>query len=335
MSSATKKINNTTTTTTTTTKTITWPTFAEAIINIQNMAVSYLPLGLAIASHVQLTNAVNHLTRTLELLIQSNILNNDNIMKSLTTIKTQPMPPPPPLSNELPSNRPPPPPPPPPPPLINGLPSNRPPPPPPPPPRNGTITGTTTVPTTLYEKSITDRDTAYIDTYNNEFIEGADLEYIDATKMTEVQRLKSTGLLSIETVVAIVNGQKNEANEIQRATEILQDRQKKIREESQKALAGSQRTQMLKQIIARAKQKKETYILKILEMFEAQQNSDSIRQIIQESNKTNKYKRFVRFYKDLTDSSNSPTELAKFQEKMDADTIKDVYQRLEATGYFQ
>jgi len=153
--------------------------------------------------------------------------------------------------------------------------------------------------------------------------------------MTEVQRLKSTGLLSIETVVAIVNGQKNEANEIQRATEILQDRQKKIREESQKALAGSQRTQMLKQIIARAKQKKETYILKILEMFEAQQNSDSIRQIIQESNKTNKYKRFVRFYKDLTDSSNSPTELAKFQEKMDADTIKDVYQRLEATGYFQ
>lgn len=292
---------------------------------------TYLPLGLAIASQVELSHTLKLLTKTLESLIKAhptinylpqnqNVIGDINITENATSAQSSRGPPPPPPPPPPPNNRQPQPP-----------QNNKIPPPPPPPPQSHIPKSTTDLPKTLYDKSITEKDIIFINSYNADLIEGDDPEFIDAMKMKEVERLKNTGLLSIETVVAIVNGQKDEAYELEIASQIIQDRQKKAKEELQKALKGNQDQALFEQIRARGQKIKESYILQILKMFEAQNDSEQLKTIRETTDNTNKYKRFVRFYKELT---NSPS-FAKFEERLDNETIKDVYHRLEAAGYFQ
>jgi len=281
---------------------------------------TYLPLGLAIASQVQLSHALRLLTKTLESLMKAHptinyLPQNQNVISDIKITEN---------ASSSPSTRNPPLPPPPP-------PSNRLPPPPPPPPQNHIRKSTTDLPKTLHDKSITERDMVFINSYNADLIEGVDSDYIDAMKMKRVQQLKNTGLLSIETVVAIVNGQKNEAYELEIASQIIKDREKMAKEELQKALKGNQEQALFEEIRARGQKIKEKYILQILEMFQAQKDSEQLKIIKEDPINDNKYKRFVRFYKMVT---NSPS-FANFEERLDNETIKDVYHRLEAAGYFQ
>ena len=66
------------------------------------------------------------------------------------------------------------------------------PPPPPSPPPPGLSPSIT-----LFPKTLNERDLEAIKTYNENFIEGEDPEYIDDAKMIEVRRLKETGLYNI------------------------------------------------------------------------------------------------------------------------------------------
>jgi hypothetical protein len=245
-----------------------------------------------------------------------------------TAARTSPPPPPvisvpttssefPPSISSLPALPPPPPPPPPP-----GL---LPPPPPPPPP------SVTAKVTTLFEKNITDRDEVFIDNYNENYIEGDDPEFIDKDKMEEVKRLKETGLLNIQTIIDIVNGKKNEADELQKANQILLDKDKKAKEAEQKKESEKKAGNLFGEIKAKAKKAYENNISKILTTFEGMKDSSDIKKVKDETKEINKLKRFTRVYKNVVKDKT----YNKFDVKEDEDTIKDVYDRLDKAGYFK
>lgn len=213
-----------------------------------------------------------------------------------------------------------PPPPPPPPPLALA-----PPPPPPPPPPSGASKIIT-----LFDKKVDDRDIAFIDKYNEDYIEGDDPQFIDKDKMIEIKRLKETGLFNIETIIDIINGKKNETDETKKANEIILDKQKKAKEEQQKKEIESKTGNIIGEIKAKAKKTYENNVSKILTSFEGYKDNQDIKKIKDDTNEKNKLKRFTKVYKEVVKDKT----YNKFDVKLDEDTIKDVYERLEKTGFF-
>ncbi len=88
---------------------------------------------------------------------------------------------------------------------------------------------------------------------------------------------------------------------------------------------------MLQEIKAKAQKKYDSNVSKILTTFEGMKDNSDIKKIKEDTNKENKLKRFTRVYREVVKDKT----YNQFDVKLDEDTIKDVYSRLDKAGYFK
>jgi len=162
------------------------------------------------------------------------------------------------------------------------------------------------------------------------YIEGEDEEFINEEKRKEVKRLKATGLLKIDTIIDIVNGKKDEAQEIKMATDIIADRQKKAKEEAEKKKTSANQGGIVQALKDKQKKDYEKNVAVILKDIDSINDSADFKKIKGYKKDGDKMKGFTRLYKEFVKDK----KYDKFTLKDDEDTIKDVFGRLKASGLF-